>query len=219
MNTAEYIEKYSVICICRKLYGDELLNLAKALSNGGVKLIEVTFDQSDPDGASKTAEAIAALREAFEGTMKIGAGTVLTKQQVDIAKSAGAEYIISPNTDAEVIRYTKENGLVSIPGAMTPTEILTAHHSGADFIKLFPATWLGFPYIKDIIAPLSHVSLIATGGVNEENLKDYYNLGFSGAGISSRLSNSKLIQEGNFSEITERSKNFMTIVNSRTNVG
>ena len=127
MTTVDFIEKYKIICICRKIYGEELLALARALRSGGIRMMEVTFDQADPECIKKTAEAIAMLHAEFGEEMKIGAGTVLSAAQVDAAKDAGAEYIISPNTCLPVIHRTKELGLVSIPGAMTPTEIIAAY--------------------------------------------------------------------------------------------
>ena len=211
MNTLEFIQENKVITICRKVYGEDLLRLAAALYDGGVKLIEVTFDQADPDCVEKTAEAIRSLCAAFGDRMMFGAGTVLTREQVKAAAEAGARYIISPNTDASVILFTKELGLVSIPGAMTPSEIITAHNLGADIVKLFPSGYLGFRYIKDILAPISHVKLCATGGVNEENWGEYLDLGFAGAGISGRLCDKKCIAAGDFAEITRRAKVFMDI--------
>lgn len=208
MNTLEFIQENKVITICRKVYGEDLLNLAGALKAGGVKLIEVTFDQADPDCIAKTSEAIHSLCEKYGDEMMFGAGTVLTKEQVKAAADAGARYIISPNIDPEVIRYTKELGLVSMPGAMTPSEIISAHNLGADIVKLFPAGYLGFGYIKDILGPISHVKLCATGGVNETTWPEYLKYGFVGAGISSRLCDKKCIAAGDFAEITRRAQAF-----------
>jgi 2-dehydro-3-deoxyphosphogluconate aldolase/(4S)-4-hydroxy-2-oxoglutarate aldolase len=208
----DFIQKHKVITICRRLYGQDLLNLVRALHQGGINMVEVTFDQSDPDCINKTTEAIRMLVENFGSSMKIGAGTVITKEQVRATKDSGGSYIISPNVDVEIIKYTKELGLVSIPGAMTPSEILTAHNTGADFVKLFPAGNLGFDYIKNIIAPISHVKLIATGGVTEEILPEYLNLGFAGAGIGGKLTDRKLITAGDFETFTERAKGFSKVV-------
>lgn len=214
MNTIDFIQEHKVIAICRKVYGQNLLDLAAALSAGGVKLMEVTFDQADPGCVEKTAQNIRALCERFGSEMMFGAGTVLTREQVKAAADAGARYMISPNTDPEIITYTKELGLVSIPGAMTPSEIMTAHNLGADIVKLFPAGALGFRYIKDILAPISHVKLCATGGVTEENWGEYLDLGFAGAGISGRLCDKKCIASGNFAEVTRRAQTFMAITRS-----
>lgn len=143
--------------------------------------------------------------------MHFGAGTVLTPGQVDAAAQAGAEFIISPNSEPKVIRRTKELGLISIPGAMTPTEILMAHDCGADLVKLFPAATLGLAYVKDILAPISHVKMIATAGITEENFAQFLKLGLAGAGISGRLTDKKLIAEGNWAEFTRRAEAFRHI--------
>lgn len=211
MNTLEFVLQNKVIAICRKVYGEDLLNLAGALLAGGVKLIEVTFDQADPDCIKKTSEAVSALNKKYGDQMMFGAGTVLTKEQVKAAEEAGGLYIISPNTDPGIIAYTKELGLVSIPGAMTPSEIILAHNCGADIVKLFPSGYLSFSYIKDILAPISHVKLCATGGVTEENFGQYLALGFAGAGISGRLCDKKCIAAGDFAEISKRAKVFTEI--------
>lgn len=214
MNTLDFITENKIITICRRVYGKDLMQLAAALCEGGVRLIEVTFDQADPDCVAKTCESIRQLCDNFGHKMIFGAGTVLTPEQVKAAAAAGAKYIISPNIDADVIACTKELGLVSMPGAMTPSEILTAHKLGADIVKLFPAGYLGFGYIKDILGPISHVKLCATGGVTEDNWGTYLDYGFAGAGISGRLCDKKCIISGNFEEITRRAKTFVEITHA-----
>ena len=211
MNVLEFIQTHKVITICRKVYGEDLKNLAAALCEGGVKLIEVTFDQADPDCIAKTAEAITMMNKEFEGKMLFGAGTVLSEDQVKAAADAGAAYIISPNVNEKVIKATKALGMISIPGAMTPTEIIAAHELGGDIVKLFPAGYLGFRYIKDILGPISHVKLCATGGVTEETWGQYLDLGFVGAGISSRLCDKKCIAAGDWAEVTRRASVFTEI--------
>ncbi len=211
MDIVNYIEKNKIICICRKIYGEELRKLARAMYDGGIRLMEVTFDQADPDCCQKTGQAIRMVDEEFGGRMQFGAGTVLTREQVDAAKDAGAKYIISPNTDEEIIRYTKQLGLVSIPGAMTPSEILAAHDAGADFVKLFPTVYLGLPYLKDIKGPINHVKLLGTGGLTEENLKDYLDMGMAGAGISGRLVDPELRKKNDYAALSRRAAAFMAI--------
>lgn len=204
-----------IITIVRGTYGDDLRKLAHALDDGGIRFMEVTFDQKDPDCIAKTAGAISMLNAEFAGCdFYAGAGTVLTKEQVKAACDAGASYIISPNTNPEVIRYTKELGLVSIPGAMTPTEILLAHDCGADIVKLFPAATLGLRYVKDILAPISHVAIIATAGITEENFAEFLKLGLKGAGISGRLTDKKLIAARDWEEFTRRAKAFVDIADN-----
>lgn len=211
MDIVNYIEKNKIICICRRIYGEELRKLAQAMYDGGIRLMEVTFDQADPDCCQKTGQAIRMVDEEFGGRMQFGAGTVLTREQVDAARDAGAKYIISPNTDEEIIRYTKQLGLVSIPGAMTPSEILAAHDAGADFVKLFPTVYLGLPYLKDIKGPINHVKLLGTGGLTEENLKDYLDMGMAGAGISGRLVDPELRKKNDYAALSRRAAAFMAI--------
>lgn len=211
MNTLDFMLEHKIVTIVRKVYGETLLSLSDALCAGGIRMIECTFDQQDPDCIHKTQEAISALRARHGENMMFGAGTVLTPEQVVAAYEAGAQYIISPNVCEAVIAKTKELGMISMPGAATPTEIMNAHYAGADLVKLFPATTLGFKYIKDILAPISHVKLVATGGVTEENLGQYLELGFAGAGISGRLADKKVMQEGNWAEITNRAGAFARI--------
>lgn len=211
MNSRDFIAEHKIVAICRRIYGEDLKKLAAALLKGGIRMIEVTFDQQDPDCVSKSCAALRLLGEHYGETMLVGAGTVLSAEQVDAAFKAGAKYIVSPDVNPAVVKRTKELGLASMPGAMTPTEILAAHNCGADFVKLFPATTLGFKYIKDILAPITHVKLVATGGVTEENLAQYLDLGFAGAGISGRLTDKALIQSGNFDELTRRAEVFVRI--------
>lgn len=206
------IEEKRIIVIVRRLYGEKLIKLANALYEGGIRLMEVTFDQSDPDGVQHTSEAIALLKEKMAGKMHVGAGTVITPEQVDAAAAAGAEYIISPNTDEKVISRTKEKGLVSIPAAMTPSEMLAAHNLGADFVKVFPMADLGIKYMKNVMAPISHLRFIAAAGVNEENFGEILGIGFAGAGISGRLTDKKLIEAEDWQEFTKRAEAFCEIV-------
>lgn len=215
MDIVKFIEEHKIICICRKIYGEDLRRLAQAMYDGGVRLMEVTFDQANPNCCQETAMAIRMLNETFGDGMQFGAGTVLNREQVDAAREAGANYIISPNTDEEVIHYTKELGLASIPGAMTPSEILTAHKAGADFVKLFPTVYLGLPYLKDIKGPINHVKLLGTGGLTEDNLADYLNMGMAGAGISGRLVDPELRKKGDYAALSQRARTFMTIANAK----
>jgi 2-dehydro-3-deoxyphosphogluconate aldolase / (4S)-4-hydroxy-2-oxoglutarate aldolase len=215
----QVIEEKRIIVIVRQLYGEKLIKLANALYKGGIRLMEVTFDQSDPDGVKHTAEAIALLKKEMAGKMHVGAGTVITTEQVDAAAAAGAEYIISPNTDGKVIDRTKEKGLISIPAAMTPTEMLAAHNFGADFVKVFPMADLGIKYMKNVMAPISHLRFIAAAGVNEENFGEILGIGFAGAGISGRLTDKKLIEAGDWDGFSTRAEAFCNIAKAYSKEG
>jgi 2-dehydro-3-deoxyphosphogluconate aldolase/(4S)-4-hydroxy-2-oxoglutarate aldolase len=211
------ILQHRIIVIFRRLYGEALIETVKALYTGGIRLVEVTFDQNDEDHIQKTSKAIVSVKSAFPD-MSVGAGTVITTKQVIAAAEAGAQFIISPNTNTRIIKLSKKFGLISIPGALTPTEILAAHEAGADFVKIFPAKSLGIDYIKDLTGPINHVKFIATAGVNEQNFQDYLKVGCIGAGISGRLTDSKVIDQGNFHILTDRAKTFVQQVISYNKV-
>lgn len=213
-NVKQRIESDKFIVISRKIYGKTLLDMAKALFEGGARMMEVTFDQADPDCLKKTPEAIAMLREEFGAEMLLGAGTVLNTAQVEAAAAASGQYMISPNINEAVIRRTKELGLVSMPGAMTPTEILNGADFGADFIKIFPVSDLGMGYIKSIRGPINHLKLIATGGVTKDNFGEMLEGGFTGAGVGGFLANAKLAEAGEFKELASRAKIFAQIAAS-----
>jgi 2-dehydro-3-deoxyphosphogluconate aldolase/(4S)-4-hydroxy-2-oxoglutarate aldolase len=164
--------------------------------------MEVTFDQKHPESFQDTADAIQAVRQKYADRMLAGAGTVTTPELVELAAQAGAQYIISPDTDPEVIRKTRELGLVSMPGALTPSEIMTAHRAGADFVKLFPSANLGPAYVKAIRAPISHVKLLAVGGIDEHNISQFLAVGMVGAGVGGNLANKTWIEQGEFDKIT-----------------
>ena len=197
------VEKEKIIAIVRGVEPARCLKVAEALYAGGIRLVEITYNASRPETAEATAAAIAAIREAYEGRMYVGAGTVITPELVELTARAGGQYIISPDTNRAVIERTRELGLVSMPGAMTPSEIMTAHWAGADFVKLFPAAQLGPGYIKAIRAPISHVKLTAVGGINEENIPAFLAAGVSGFGVGGNLANRKWIEAEEFGKITE----------------
>ena len=202
------INRYKIIAIVRGVTGEALVKTAEALYEGGIRLLEITFDQSGKIAATETAEMIADLCCRFSGRMSIGAGTVMTVEQVRAAFEAGAEYMISPDTSREVIEETCRLGAVSIPGALTPTEVATAYAYGADFVKLFPAGDLGLSYIKSIRAPLAHIPMLAVGGVNEKNLGEFLSAGLSGVGVGSNIVNKKLIDSGDFAALTALAKQY-----------
>lgn len=215
MDVKSEILKRKLVVICRGVYGDDLLNMAKAIYDGGLRCIEVTFDQSDAQGVEKASKAVEQLNGVCGGELLVGAGTVLDAEQVVAAMNAGATYIISPNVDDDVIRLTKELKLVSIPGAMTPSEVAHAYKVGADIVKLFPAGHLGTKYIKELRAPLSHIPLLATGGVNEETLCGFLDAGCAGAGVGGRLADKKLLAEKNYGEIRKRAEAFVSLLQGR----
>ena len=135
---SETIKREKLIVVIRGVGAEKILPLCEALYAGGVRLVECTFDMKRQESVAETAQKIKTLTTVFEGRMLVGAGTVLTVEEADAAYNAGANYLISPDTNENVIRYANEHDMVSIPGALTPTEIVTAYRAGADFVKVFP---------------------------------------------------------------------------------
>lgn len=196
------IENEKIIVIVRGVKRENLIPLAEAMYAGGIRLLEITYSADGKISDEETADNIKMLAEHFNGRMFIGAGTVLTERQVELTKAAGGLFIISPDTNTSVIKKSRECDLVSMPGALTPTEIQTAHLAGADFVKLFPITSLGPEYVKAVKAPLSHIKLLAVGGVDLDNMNDYIKVGVSGFGLGSNIVDKKLIEKSDYDAIT-----------------
>lgn len=207
-STIETIKKNKIIAIVRGIDGDHIVDTAKALYDGGIRLMEVTFDQSSPTAEQDTGSAIKAICEVMGDKVCVGAGTVMTTKQVDAAVDAGAKYIISPNINLDVIKRSIKRSAVSMPGAMTPTEIAAAYETGAEFIKLFPANILGTSYIKAIRSPISHIPMLAVGGINANNMLEYMEAGISGVGIGSNIVNKNLVEAEKFEELTALAKEY-----------
>lgn len=208
----EWIERYKIIAIVRGAEPAQCAAVADAVYAGGIRLMEVTYDQRRPETWQETAEVIGMLAEKFDGKMFFGAGTVTSVPLVELTAKAGGCFIVSPDTDVDVIHRTRELGLVSLPGALTPSEIKTAYQAGADFVKVFPLGEMGPSYLRAIRAPLSHIKMTAVGGINEKNLKDYLEAGACGAGIGGNLANKTWIMNGEFDKITATAKELVRIV-------
>ncbi len=198
----EKVRRDKLIAIVRGLGRDHMLSLAGALIEGGITMIEVTFNQARPETWTDTRAAIHSIAEEFQGVVVAGAGTVMSVEQANMAKDAGAEYIVAPNVDEAVIREAKRLGMGAFPGALTPTECQAAHLAGADAVKLFPAGDLGPGYLKAIRAPLSHIEFLAVGGVNEKNAAEFLKAGAVGLGVGGSLVNREWIEAGEFCKIT-----------------
>lgn len=206
--TIKKIEENKIIVIVRGVEREKLIPLTQAMYDGGIRLIEFTYDASGKTSDEDTAENIRMVAEHFAGKVCVGAGTVLTEKQVELTKKAGGKFIISPDTYPEVIKKSNELELVSIPGALTPTEIAKAKRLGADFVKVFPVNYMGSKYIKDIKAPLSNVKLLAVGGINAENMSEYLEAGACGIGVGSGIVNKTKIAENDWASVTELAKKY-----------
>jgi len=205
----EKVLEHKIIAIVRGVDGSSVLKTAQALYEGGIRLVEVTFNQKDPSSWCQTAEAIRSIRAEMGDKMLVGAGTVTSPELVQMAADAGAMYIISPDTDVEVIKKTRELGLVSMPGAYTATEAKQAHKAGADFVKLFPCIEGAPAYLKALCAPLNHIKFLAVGGVNADNAATFLRSGAVGVGVGGSLVNKKWVEAGQFHLLTAEAKKFI----------
>lgn len=199
-----------IVAIVRGFSLEQVLSLADAYVKGGIRCMEVTYDQSKGNEDTDVVKKISAIKEKMGDSLIVGAGTIMTVEQVRQVVEAGAEYVISPNVDFDVINETKRLGLVSIPGAFTPSEIAMAFNHGADIIKLFPANMLGIPYVKTIKAPLKHIPLLITGGVTPENIRSYSDAGGSAFGIGGKLVCKEWIDKCDFDSIASEASAYVT---------
>ena len=207
-NSLQKILDNKVIAIIRGISSKYILDTVQALSEGGVRCVEVTFNPKDEDASKDTLNSIEMIKTKFGEDVAVGAGTVLTIQNVLDASNAGAEYMISPNVNLEIIRKTKEIGCVSIPGALTPSEAVSAYDEGADIIKLFPAGVLGTEYVKALVSPLNHILFAAVGGITPQNAPEFITAGAIGVGVGGSLVSKTLIEAGEFDKIKQFASEF-----------
>jgi 2-dehydro-3-deoxyphosphogluconate aldolase/(4S)-4-hydroxy-2-oxoglutarate aldolase len=199
----EQLEQARIIAIIRGIEDDKADAAAQALADGGIVFLEVTLNT---DGALNM---IARFKEKHGAKLRIGAGTVLNLAMAKEAAAAGAEYILSPNLNEEVIYYAQERGIDVWPGTMTPTEIVRAYEAGAPAVKVFPMGSLGVNYLKEIRAPLNHIPMIATGGVDLHNIHEFLNAGAIAVGLGGNLVDKKLVQSGDYAAIELRARAFV----------
>lgn len=207
-NTIDKILKEKVIVIVRNVEREALIPFAEAIYNGGIRLLECTYDATGETSDEEIANRIKLLSDHFGNRMEIGAGTVLNERQVELTRAAGGKFIISPDTNDAVITRTKKEHLVSIPGALTPSEAAYAHRAGADFVKLFPVGSMGSGYLKDVKAPLSHIRFLAVGGIDFNNMEEFFKAGACGIGVGSSIVNKDLIKRGEWDKITALAKKY-----------
>ena len=212
MTPLEYVQERKVVAIVRGLAPEYIVRLGHAFEEGGIGLMEVTYNQRAPETWAATAKAIEAVEKEFGDRVLVGAGTVITLEQVKMTYDAGGHYLVTPTTQPEIIRAGKALGLGLYPGAFTATEILEAYNAGADAVKVFPAGSLGPGYIKAVRAPLSHIPLMAVGGVNDKNAGEFIKAGCVGVGVGGNLVNKEWIENGEWARITELAKSYMKAV-------
>lgn len=200
------------LAVVRLADRSKLDGVLNALLEGGLMNIEITLT------ILGAVDIIGELVNSKNDKMIIGAGTVVTAKECELVVNAGAEFVVSPVMIPEVISITKKNGLLSMPGCMTPTEILTAWNWGADIVKVFPATSFGPKYFREVLAPFPYLKLMPTGGVSISNVEEWLNAGAVTVAVGSNLIDKKSVDESNFSAIKEKTIELMEIFKTKNNV-
>lgn len=196
----EALKKSGLVAVIRKPKSDQIDAIAKALVQGGVGALEITLETPGALAMIKH------LKEKYADQVLVGAGTVLDAEGAEKAIAAGSDFIFSPNCDPDTIKTTIDRGKISIPGVMTPTEVVQAHKAGADIVKVFPASSLGPRYLKELQGPLGHVPMMPTGGVDLENVEEFIQNGAVAVGVGGFLVDKQAIQAGQYAILTEKAK-------------
>lgn len=203
MTALEIIAKHKLVAIVRLDDLSIARELTTALTDGGIRAIEFTLTNSD------AARTIAEIREQVDDSVAIGAGSVINAEQVWAVADAGAQFVVSPVWKREVNSACGEVGLPFMPGAFTPTEILRAWECGASAVKVFPANHLGSRYIKDLLAPLPHLRLMPTGGVNIDNMREHLDNGAFALGVGSSLINNEAVADRDWTKLRANARRYV----------
>ncbi len=205
--TLQALKDTGVVAVIRADKAEDLMDVGRALRQGGVKFIEITM--TVPGAITVIEKATAALKSE---DVYIGAGTVLDSETARLAMLAGANYIVSPVFRPDVVATCQRYDVAVMPGAMTPTEVLAAWEAGADVVKIFPAGVGGAQFFKDLKGPFPHIEIMPTGAVNRETAPKFIKAGACAVGVGGELVGKPLIAARDFATITQNARDFMAIV-------
>jgi 2-dehydro-3-deoxyphosphogluconate aldolase/(4S)-4-hydroxy-2-oxoglutarate aldolase len=205
--TQQIIERVGLIPVLRAKSVAQGRAVVDAMVAGGVTVVEVTMT------VPGAIDLIKELQKAYGSELLLGSGTVTTADQAQATIDAGAEFVVSPSLHPEVIAKTKANKKISCPGALTPTEVITAWNAGADYVKIFPCSAVGgASYLKSLLAPFPHLKLIPTGGVTLETAASFIKAGARALGVGSDLVNLAAVDAGNAESITETARAYLKVL-------
>jgi 2-dehydro-3-deoxyphosphogluconate aldolase/(4S)-4-hydroxy-2-oxoglutarate aldolase len=197
-----------IVAVVRSPDSQQLVEVVRALADGGVTVVEITMTVPDALGGLRQ------VRQSLGERVLLGAGTILDTETARAALLAGAEYLVAPTLNLDVIRLCQRYSKLVMPGAFTPTEILTAWEAGADIIKVFPAEVVGPAFFKAMRGPLPQVRLMPTGGVDLNTAADFLRAGACCLGLGSQLVEPRAIAERNFDRIRDLARQYVAIVQS-----
>lgn len=201
------IEEAGLIPVLRARSTAQAHALVRAMIAGGVTVVEVTMT------VPGAVDLLRELRHEYAGQLLLGSGTVTTAAEAQATIEAGAEFVISPSFHPDVVERTLEMGKLSIPGALTPTEVITAWRAGADYVKIFPCSAMGgASYLKALLAPFPHLKLIPTGGVTVQTAESFLRAGARALGVGSDLVNLAAIDAGKPETITETARAYLQVL-------
>jgi 2-dehydro-3-deoxyphosphogluconate aldolase / (4S)-4-hydroxy-2-oxoglutarate aldolase len=205
------LKESGLVAVVRRPKQSQVHEIANALVEGGVGALEITLDTPG------SLDMIRSLKEHFKDRVLVGAGTVLDPISAKMAIDAGSDFIFCPSFDPETVRITNLYGRISIPGVMTPTEVVQAYSAGADLLKIFPGAALGENYIKDLKGPLPHIPMMPTGGVSVDNVETFIKNGAIAVGAGGSLLDSKAIEEERYEDLTAIAKEFVKRIQNARN--
>jgi 2-dehydro-3-deoxyphosphogluconate aldolase/(4S)-4-hydroxy-2-oxoglutarate aldolase len=205
--TKKILERVALIPVLRATSVQAGHSLVDAMIAGGVTVVEVTM--TVPNALTLLRE----LKQRHGDTLLLGSGTVTDAAQVEATVNAGAEFVVSPSLHLDVVSKTKELGKVSIPGALTPTEVITAWRAGADYVKIFPCSAMGgASYLKSLLAPFPELKLIPTGGVTLQTAADFLKAGARALGVGTDLVNAAAVAEGKAEIVTKAARAYLEAI-------
>jgi 2-dehydro-3-deoxyphosphogluconate aldolase/(4S)-4-hydroxy-2-oxoglutarate aldolase len=205
--TQQIIERVGLIPVLRAKSVTQAHAVVQAMIAGGVTVVEVTMT------VPGAVDLLKELKKEYGSKLLLGSGTVTTAEQVEATIDAGAEFVVSPSLHPAVIAMTKRRNKLSIPGALTPTEVITAWEAGADYVKIFPCSAVGgASYLKSLLAPFPHLKLIPTGGVTQQTAESFLNAGARALGVGGDLVNLAAVDAGTPEIITQAARAYLEII-------
>jgi 2-dehydro-3-deoxyphosphogluconate aldolase/(4S)-4-hydroxy-2-oxoglutarate aldolase len=205
--TQETIERVGLIPVLRARNAAQAHAIVKAMIAGGVTVVEVTMT------VPGAIDVLKELKKEYGSQLLLGSGTVTTGDEAEATIDAGAEFVVSPSFHPDVVERTKRLGKLSVPGSLTPTEVVTAWRAGADYVKIFPCSAMGgASYLKALLAPFPHIKLIPTGGVTLQTAESFLRAGARALGVGSDLVNLAAVDAGKPETITETAREYLTIL-------
>lgn len=202
----QVIMETKVLAILRGLTPEQVLPMAGALAEGGIRALEVTLD------SPAALESIQLLRHLGGPGLTVGAGTVLDGAAAARAIGVGAQVIVTPGVLPDVAAVCREERIPLLMGASTPSEVLAAHRSGSQLVKFFPASSLGIEFLKAMRAPLAHVPIMATGGIHAGNARAFLDAGASAVGVGGSLTSGAAVDEGDWPTVTARARELLAAI-------